>query len=377
MDALSPSHPAETVVLMKGGQTGGTEIGNNWIGYTIHVDPAGILLVQPTEQMVKTNTYERINPLIDSTPEIRERIAKPRSRDRSNSIFRKDFRGGFLRSTAAVSPIGLRASPVPRIFLDEIDAYPVDAGGEGEPVDLAEKRTVTFGGRAKKYLVSTPTIKGRSRIGRRYRRSNQQRYFLPCSGCGEWDYIRWEQIQWPEDQPEKAAYVCAACGYRHEEHEKEKLLAAGQWRATAKAPEWDGVTWGFHLPSMYSPFELWANQAQHFIRAKKAGPTELKVFVNTVLGEEWEEPGEAPEWAILHGRRESYTIGQIPTEEVLLLTAGVDVQLDRLEVEIVGWGEDKQSWSIDYRVLMADMKNTANIEDPVWESLTGILNETW
>jgi phage terminase large subunit GpA-like protein len=191
MEALSPSHPAEWVVLMKGGQVGGTEIGNNWVGYTIHLDPAPMLIVQPTEQMVKANTYERLNPLIEATPEIRGRIAPPRSRDRSNSIFRKDFVGGFLRMTAAVSPIGLRSSPVPRLFLDEVDAYPMDAGGEGEPVELAEKRTVTFGGRAKKYMVSTPTTAGRSRIGRHYRRSNQQRYFVRCRHCGEWDWLRW------------------------------------------------------------------------------------------------------------------------------------------------------------------------------------------
>ena len=375
MDALSPAHPAEWVVLMKGGQCGGTEVGNNWLGYTIHLDPAAMLLVQPTEQMVKANAYERINPLIESTPEIRERMAKARSRDKSSSIFRKDFRGGFLRATASVSPIGLRSSPVPRLFLDEVDAYPADAGGEGEPVDLAEKRTATFGGRAKKYMVSTPTIKERSRIGRRYRGSNQQRFFLQCQGCGEWDYIRWAQIQWPEGQPEKAAYVCAACGHRHQEQEKTALLAGGEWRATVK--EWDGVTWGFHLPSMYSPFETWAKQAQQFLKAKKAGPTELKVFVNTVLGEEWEEPGEAPEWQILHGRREPYEIGTIPVKEVLLLTAGVDVQMDRLEVEIVGWGEDKQSWSIDYRVLMADKGKTADLDDPVWQVLSELLNETW
>lgn len=377
MDALSPSHPAEWVCLMKGAQTGGTEAGLCWLGYTIHLDPAAMLLVQPTEQMVKTNAYERINPLIEDTPELRVRVSKPRSRSGSSSIFRKDFRGGFLRATAAVSPIGLRSSPVPRLFLDEVDGYGVDAGGEGDPVKLAEKRTVTFGGRVKKYMVSTPTILGRSRIGRQYRRSNQQRYFVQCRGCGAWDYIRWAQIQWPEGQPESAAYVCAACEHRHEERDKWALLAGGQWQATAQADEWDGVTWGFHLPSMYSPFESWANLSRQFLEATKAGPSELKVFVNTVLGEEWEDPGEAPDWQILHGRREAYQRGTIPSRNVLLLTAGVDVQEDRLELEVVGWGQDKQSWSIDYRVLMAARGKTADRDDPVWAQLSEVLNETW
>ncbi len=164
MDALSTSSPYERVVLMKGAQTGGSEAGLNWLGYIIQNAPGIAMLVMPSLDMVRRNTTVRIDPLIEATPALRELVASPRSRDAGNSLFRKSFPGGQLVMTGANSAVGLRSTPVRYLFLDEVDGYPGDADGEGDPVDLAIQRTATFQGRRKIYMVSTPTLKGHSRI---------------------------------------------------------------------------------------------------------------------------------------------------------------------------------------------------------------------
>ena len=369
MDALSSHHRAEFVTVMKGSQVGCTEGGNNWIGYCIHHAPGLMLIVYPGLSEVKRNTSTRIDPLIESTPAVRERVSKPRSRDAGNSMFRKKFPGGELVMTGANSAVGLRSTPARYLFLDEIDGYPLDADGEGDPVDLAERRTATFRSRRKIYKVSTPTLDGVSRIQKAYLESDQRRYFVPCQHCGEYEPIEWQQIQWPEAQPSKAMYVCQHCDGAHSEADKKVLLELGQWRATADG---DGRHVGFHLPALLSPFEPWGELAEAFLRVKD-DPSRLKVWVNTALGEVWREKGEAPEWRRLYERRETYRIGSVPQGGVLL-TAGVDVQVNRLEAEVVAWDRNKRSWSVEYRVMMGD---TSKLDDPVWAELTALLNDNW
>ena len=372
MDALSPSHPAEFVVLMKGSQTAGTEVGLNWIGYTIHHAPGLMMLVNPSLDMVKRNTSTRIDPLIAATPELAKKVVAPRSKEAGNSIFRKKFPGGELVMTGANSAAGLRSTPARYLFLDEVDGYPSDADDEGDPVDLAVRRTVTFRNRRKIYLVSTPTIKGVSRIEKWYAASDQRRLHVPCKGCGHFDVITFRKIIFEETDTEPARaidprYVCEVCGYKHTEADKIlHLLPKAKWRPTA---EGDGRTVGFHLPALYSPFEPWQDICDNFLDRKK-DPNRLKVWRNTALGETWDEPGDAPEWERIYERREDYKIGVVP-EGPLALTAGVDVQNDRLEMEVVGWAPDRQSWSIIYHILYG---NTSDIDDPVWDDLDQILD---
>ncbi len=185
MDALSTGNPSERVVMMKGAQTGGTETGLNWLGYIIHNAPGLVMLVQPSLDMVRRNTVTRIDPLIASSPVLRDRVATPRSRDAGNSLFRKSFPGGQLVMTGANSAIGLRSTPVRYLFLDEVDGYPGDADGEGDPVALAIQRTATFKGRRKILMVSTPTLKGFSRIEAAFEESDQRYYHVPCLHCGD------------------------------------------------------------------------------------------------------------------------------------------------------------------------------------------------
>jgi phage terminase large subunit GpA-like protein len=370
MDALSPSHPARRVVFMKGAQVGGTECGNNWIGYVIHHAPGPMLAVQPTTELAKRFSDQRIDPLVEDTPAIRERVAPARSRDSGNRQLSKEFPGGQLVMTGANSAVGLRSMSARFLFLDEIDAYPGDVEGEGDPIALAEARARTFGWRRKVFLVSTPTIAGLSRIEREYLATDQRRYFVPCPHCGHMQHLRFERLVWDEGQPETARYLCEACNAPIGEQHKAAMLAAGEWRPTATATDPHAI--GFHISALYSPpgWMPWSEIARLWIAAQ-GDDRAIKTFKNTVLGETWQESGEAPDWQRLYDRREHWEPGTVPMGG-LLLTAGVDVQRDRLEASIWAWGQDRQSWLIEHRVIAGNP-----FEAAVWEELRLLLDDTW
>lgn len=369
MDNLSPHSPVQRVVFMKGAQVGGTECGNNWIGYVIHMAPGPMMAVSPTVELAKRNSKQRIDPQIEDTPELRALVKPARSRDSGNTVLAKEFNGGVLVMTGANSAVGLRSMPARYLFMDEIDGYPGDVEGEGDPILLAERRSATFQRRRKVFLVSTPTVKGISRIQREFEASDQRYYHVPCPHCGHYQPLRFTGLRWPEGNPRQAAYACEACEELIDEHHKTDILARGRWVATAES---DGRTIGYHLSSLYSPvgWFSWADAAEMF-EAAQANPELMKGFVNTVLGEPYEEEYEAPEWQRLYERREEYPIGIVPAGG-LFLTAGVDIQKDRIECEIVAWGRDKESWSVDYHVLQG---NTASLE--VWEKLESLLRRDW
>jgi phage terminase large subunit GpA-like protein len=365
MEALSPSSRCERVVLMAGAQVGKTECGLNWVGFVIHHAPGPMLLVQPTVEAMKRVSRQRIDALIEATPVLAERVRDPRSRDSGNTLLMKEFPGGVLVMTGANSAVGLRSMPVRYLFLDEVDGYPGDVDDEGDPVGLAIQRTVTFR-RRKVYLCSTPTLKGLSRIEKAYLESDQRVYEVPCDGCGRASPIRWADIVWPEGRPEAAAWRCPYCETLHSEWRKPALLAAGQWRPTAKG---DGRTAGFHLSSLYSPWLSWGEIARDFL-ASKDDPARLKVWVNTKLAETWQDDlGDGVDPTGLMSRREAFDLDPIP-REVAILTCGVDVQSDRLELELVGWGRDEESWSLDYKVLWGDPS-----APKAWEELDAYLSQ--
>jgi phage terminase large subunit GpA-like protein len=368
MDCLSPMSPIERTVFMKGAQIGGTECGNNWMGYIIHQAPGPMMAVQPTVEMAKRNSKQRIDPLIEESEVLRKLVRDPRSRDSGNTVLSKDFPGGVLVMTGANSAVGLRSMAARYLFLDEVDAYPGDVEGEGDPITLAMARTRTFA-RRKVLLVSTPKITGMSRIESAYEESDQRKYWVPCPTCREFQILKFAQLRWPKGDPQSAVYVCEHCGQEIRNHQKHSMLARGEWRAGAKG---DGKTAGFHISSLYSPvgWFSWGDAAKQFEQAQK-NPALLQVFVNTVLGETWTLLGEAPEWQKLYDRREDYKVGLVPRGG-LFLTAGADVQKDRIEVEIAAWGRGKESWSVDYRVFEGDTSRAA-----VWEKLTGLLNESF
>jgi phage terminase large subunit GpA-like protein len=369
MDKLSPSDPTQVVVLMKGSQLGGTEAGNNWLGFLIDCSPGPIMMVQPTVEMAKRVSKQRLATMIEDCARLRDKVSDARSRDSGNTILAKEFPGGILIITGANSAVGLRSMPVRNLFLDEVDGYDADVDGEGDPVELAMKRTSTFRRNRKVFICSTPTVKDLSRIERAFQRSDQRRYHVPCPECGVMAPLLWRNIEWPQGHPEQAALRCETCQALIPEHNKTAMLEHGRWIAQADG---DGVTAGYHLSALYSPlgWYSWAEMARDFLAAKHEGPAKLKTWVNTCLGETWEESGETVDETSLLSRREIYP-AEIPTP-VLLLTAGVDVQDDRLEAEIVGWRTGEESWGISYRVLWGDPDSPA-----VWQQLDDLLATPW
>ena len=339
-----------------------TEVLLNVTGYLMHYEPSPIMAVQPTLDMAKAFSKDRIAPMIRDTHVLAERVKDVKSRDSGNTIFQKIFPGGHLTMVGANSPSSLASRPIRAVLGDEIDRFPVSAGTEGDPVSLVVKRTATFWNRII-VLVSTPTNKGASRIEAAYEEGDKRQRWCPCPECDEHQTLKWAQIRWHDSNPETAEYVCEHCGSCWTDPQRIAATRAGEWRASA---EFTGTA-SFHVPGLLSPFTPMSQAVREFLEARK-DPALLKVWVNTYLGETWEETGEQLDSHELYDRREDYET-RIP-EDVTILTAGADVQDDRLEVEIVGWGDDYESWSIDYHVIYGDPS-----APEVWTELTRYLKQ--
>ena len=375
MDCLSSNSSVQRVVMMFAAQTGKTESGSNWLGYVIAHAPGPMLLVQPTVEMAKRLSKQRLESLISETPVLAEKIAPARSRDSGNTMFAKEFPGGMMLLTGANSATGLRSTPCRYIFMDEIDAFPSDVDGEGDPVSLAEKRATTFA-RRKILLTSTPTVKDFSRIEAEYLRSDQRRFYVPCPACGEMQWLKWAQLKWQDDRPETAAYECECCHEQFAETHKPALLRRGEWRATAPS---DGKTAGFQLSGLYSPLGWlsWADLVDDFLRAKSDAPM-LKSFVNTRLAETWEEnyASKVSADALLQ-RCEPYGLDSLPPGAVCV-TIGVDVQGgggsigDRLAVSAWAWGPGEEGWLMDHQEIMGDP-----CRPEVWRQLDVLVLHRW
>lgn len=378
MDNLGEYSEAEEIIVMKGAQLGVTEAGLNWVGYTIDISPCPMLFVEPTKEVVELVSKTRIQPMLESSPSLSSKVKPSKSRDSGNTLTKKEFPGGVLRLAGANSAAGLRNMPVKRLMLDEVDAYPVDLGGEGNAIDLAKKRTSTFAKR-KIFILSTPTVKGLSVIEPMFESTDQRYFHIPCPHCGALQHLKWDNLKYDYNTKSKIAtnvfYECEHCQTSIFEKDKTKMLENGSWIATEPENK-NKKRIGYHLNSMYSPlgWKSWEDLAVEYEEAKGDIP-KLKTFYNTSLGLTYEEQGDKPEWEQLYNRREDYPINRIPDNEVAFLTAGVDIQKDRIELEIVGWCEGKVSYSIDYRILQG--YTSGDGKAAVWQKLDSVLNETW
>lgn len=368
MDAVSdPS--IDTIVVMSSAQVGKTEILNNMAGFHITHDPAPILVLQPTLEMAQTWSKDRLAPMLRDTPALRGKVKDPRSRKSQNTLLHKTFPGGHITMAGSNSPASLASRPIRVVLCDEVDRYPVSAGTEGDPVNLARKRTTTFWNR-KIILASTPTVKGASRVELEFDQSDQRYFYVPCPHCNQTQRLVWSSVSWTKNEqgkglPRTAKYTCEHCAALWSEVERHLAVRRGAWIATQPS---NGRA-GFHLSELYSPWSTLEGMVQAFIEAK-GNPELLKTWVNTTLGETWEEEGETVDGVGLYGRRETYP-AQVP-EKALLLTAGVDIQRDRIEMEVVAWGEGEESWNVDYLVLPGD---TSRPE--VWRDLDDCLQATY
>lgn len=343
-----------------------TELINNIVGYFMHQDPAPVIVMQPTGKMAEAWSKDRLDKMLRDTPALKSLVGERRSKEGDNTILHKSFPGGHITVVGSNSPSDLAMRPVRITLRDEVDKYPRSAGNEGDPSKLIQERSATFWN-ALDVGVCSPTVQGDSAIEAEYELSDKRAFHGKCPFCKELEELRWEQVRWSEENPEQSAhYVCSKCDRPWVETDRLNAISKGEYVATAP---FAGHA-GFKVNKIASPWEGLNVLVKKWLESQNS-PEKLKTFVNTQLAETWQERGEVPEFKRLYERRESWKLNQLQSG-IVFLTAGADVQKDRIEVEIVGWGRDKQSWSVDYRVIMGD---TAT--EPPWLELDKIQNETW
>lgn len=372
------------VTLMWGAQVGKTLTALCVQGYAIAMRPRSQMMMQPSQGDVQTWLETKFNPLIDSSPSIKRRIAKPRGRDGVNNQRMKSYPGGFLMMAWAGSPKTMRGRSAPLIVCDEVDGY--EKTPEGHPVGLLWQRSATFGDERFLMDISTPTVKGASYIESSFEDGDQRRFYVACPHCGEHQTLKWENVTWhgrkstcvadahedlthEEHFPETAVYACVACGGTWNDGERIAAIRQAEsvgagWKASKP---FRGHA-SYHLWEAYSTMRKLSDIVRDYIDKLKTD--DLQTFVNVSLAEPYELQGDKANASELEQRAEDFP-AQVPMGGVYL-TAGIDMQMDRLEVEVVAWGEGEESWSVDYRVLWGDP-----LAGEVWDDLDELLAETY
>lgn len=363
MDAVSDTD-VESVVFMTSAQIGKTEILLNILGYYMDYEPSPILFVLPTKELAEPFSKDRLAPMIRDTATLRDKVKDVKSRNSNNTILHKKFPGGQINIVGANSPSSLASRPIKIILCDELDRFPVSAGTEGDPFELAKKRTTTFRNR-KIIAVSTPTTKGISRIEKEYESSTMEQWCVPCPNCNHMQPLEWSRILFPDKKYIKPTMKCVFCDERFEETEWKEQFKNAKWIARKESNKR-----GFHINELSSTWKTWEEIINDFKEAWKYGEDVFKVWINTCLGESWEEKGDSVDDTSLNARREVYG-AEIP-KGALILTAGVDVQDNRFEVEVVGWGRDYESYGIEYTKIFGDPAKSE-----IWNKLEIYLDKTF
>lgn len=361
MDVFSPSHPAQLIVLQKAARLGGTEALNNVVGAYMHMTPCPILFAQPTEGDAEEWSKDSLDPMLESTEVLKNLVTPDVARRKGNTILHKRFIGGVLYGVGASTAKSFRRRTARVALGDEVDGWPGALDGEGDPVGLMINRTKTFTWNKKNGLCSTPTIKDASRIEKAFQTSSQEFYHVPCPECRHLQRLVWSQLHWTDEGgPESAEYECIACGSCIPHHKKAWML-----------DEENGATWvatyperaiiGFQISALYSPWVTWGQLASEWSQAQ-GDPLQEQVFQNTALGETWDlANGENWDEDGLMKLVETFT--QL-SPRVACLTAGVDVQDDRLVLQVDGWGPHGERWTILRRDLGGDPA-----DDALWDEL--------
>lgn len=403
---LAATEPGvRTITLMACTQLLKTTVIENILGRFIHVEPCPILVVQPKDDAAETFSKDRLAPMIRDTRVLRELFGEARATDAGATLTHKQFPGGHITLVGSNSPTNLAMRPIRLLTCDEIDKYPLSAGGEGPPIDLAEERQAEFEANALSVRACSPTVAGRSAIEASYDESDQRKAFVGCPHCGEGQPLEWEQVRFGKDESGaidlgSARYECIACEEPWTEAERLKALKVISWRQTRpffccgerQVPEiWDqevhGVRYalcrhcsrravpndhaGFLASKLYAPKQTMAQTVAKFRRAKRRGPEALKTFFNTQLARTWKEGAEAPNWQDVLARRGGHRYGTVPMGGLILFGA-VDVQADRLEVRIWAFGRNRERWLVDRRILPGSTNRPE-----VWGDLAGLLDNAW
>jgi phage terminase large subunit GpA-like protein len=384
MDCTDPENPVQKVVMQFATQLGKSEVLYNAMFKRIHLDPVDMMMVQPTLQDSKDHSRQRFAPTARHMPTVAERLPDIRSRDETNTWQTKEIRGGAtLFFAGANSARSLASKPLGFAECDEIDGYPLDVDGEGDPIALVWERMSNFPTR-KLLLCSTPTLRDFSRIEAEYLASDRRRYWLPCPHCGEFQLLVWGAdteygIKWLKTESgaaraDTAVYVCRHNGCAIEERRKTQMLHDGQWRADLPGAQ-RGLVAGFHLNKLHSPngWKSWAMLVEDWIKAQDAARagdvSRLKTFVNTSLAETWEEQGDRVAAHELQRRAPDIPLGVV-TWGLFVRTLGVDVQGDRIEAYDWAWGRGMQSQLVDRRVFYGDPSLSESQEGSPWAELT-------
>ncbi len=339
------------VAVMKPTQSGISQLASNYMGKRMDTSPCAGLLAQPTEDDLKDFLALKLYPMIQSSPELKRKVREARRGQAGGSTTtRIMFPGGFFQGASAKSPGAAQSKSIEVLIGDEIDEWDIGLGGGGDTLDQFRARTRTFDWKRKILLFGKPKLARTTRIGRLYQESDQRRFFIPCPRCSREFLPKWEQIRWPEGEPEKALIHCAHCDHGLNDAERMASCRAGRWVVTNPG-HWRA---GFHFPSWITPWvRVLGDLARRFVEAWKAGPESRQVFVNSEWAEPWTVVGEQLNVETIEGRAEDYPVEPLPAE-VLVLTEGGDVQADRVELYLVGWGRGLELWTIDYYVVRGD-----------------------
>jgi phage terminase large subunit GpA-like protein len=367
MDSLSPDSGVELTVVMKPVQVGATEVLLNTAAYYLAHAPSTVMVVQPNQEMSKRLSRQRVQQMIELSPALKNIVATQRSRGGNEMALKVASTGGTLVIASARSAAGLRSLPARVVLCDEVDSYLTDLG-EGSPFDLAAARATTFGSQKRIAAISTPTYAGQSLIDRLYNESDRRKWFVPCPQCGHEQPLEWEGLRWEPGEPDSVRYRCVSCGGEFSPTVL-KANSTGRWKPTAEACHMH-VARGYHFNALISPWLKWSELVRQYEAA--VTPEQKKSFTNLVLALPWQETVQpVPEAETLMARAEPHREGTVP-DGGCFLTAGVDVQTDRLECEIVAWGRDYESWSVAYHALHGDIS-----QPEVWNALESLLTRTW
>ncbi|MBN2400814.1 MAG: phage terminase large subunit family protein [Spirochaetes bacterium] len=346
-----------TVVVMTCAQIGKSETLNNIFFYLADQDPCPVLMIQPTLDDARDYSMSRLAPAIRDSKRLRELFGQDayKVKRSDNTILKKKFPGGRLVLIGANSPSGLASKPIRVLLPDEIDRYEITK--EGDPIELARKRTTNFYNRLM-VLTSTPGLKGKSTIEKWYNLSDKRNYFVTCPGCGKEMTLKWQVggrylVVCDKDKkgnliPETALYSCEHCGELFNDSQVNDMVKKGRWKATAP---FNGIAGFGDFPAMYSPWVKMADMIRDWNAAQEDEEL-LRVFINTALGQPYEEKNQKLETNDIFKRREPY--GLLIPKDAAVLTAGVDVQEDRLEAFVVAWGRDERAWAMEHVVFMGD-----------------------
>jgi phage terminase large subunit GpA-like protein len=360
----------EEVWVQKSARVGFTKLLDIAIGYHIHQDPCPIMMVQPTIEDAQGTSKEEVEPMLRDVPVLAAIAPKARAKTKDETILHKLFKGPMGRASLSLvganSPRGFRRVSRRVVLFDEVDGYPPSAGAEGDQIALGKRRAEYYTNR-KIVGGSTPTLEGFCRIVEEVKDTDQRRRFLPCPHCGHMQYLQWGEkdtpygIKWEPGKPETAAYLCEACACLIEHKWLRWMDERGEWRPTATGnPKKRGFI--FWAAYSYSPNATWPQLVEEFL-ASKDNPEKFQTWVNTIKGEPYSIQGEQADYKILGQRLVSgWVCGEVPAG-VALLVATVDVQENRLEAQIVGFGAGERTWLIDHEVVQGSPEDFSTWDD--------------